>query len=332
LHPIDASRQRFSLASIRASFAQMTPDPAPPRKRRQKRPKRPRRRLRDRFDLKKAMFVLPNMFTVASIFCGFYAIVQCLDTPAPNEMRRAALAIFVGMFCDMFDGRVARMTKTQSEFGMQLDSLADVCSFGVAPGILVYRWALEDMGFIGLFIAFTYVACGAMRLARFNVIAMHDKTGGSSHYFTGLPIPLGAGAVVAAVLATFPYDRGLDGEMLIAIGSDGAGVKLVPSLALIGTLVVALLMVSTVKYRTFKKVKPTKLALSIGFAVIIAFAFVALVTKPAIGLALLFVVYIAEGLFEGTIRSVRRLLRPPPPPPEAMPPDAPAPTPEAPPP
>ncbi len=294
-----------------------SPDAPPdetPRQRRRRKPKRPRRRLRDRFDLRKAMFVLPNMFTVASIFCGFYAIVSLLDAPSPEQVRKAALAIFIGMFCDMFDGRVARLTRTQSEFGMQLDSLADVCSFGFAPGILVYRWALEDLGFIGLFAAFTYAACGALRLARFNVIAMHDKSGGGGSYFVGLPIPLAAGAVVAAVLATFPYDRGADGELLIALGD---GVRLVPSLALVGTFVIALLMVSTVRYRTFKKVKPTKLALSIVFAGVITFAFVAIVTKPAIALSLLFVVYIAEGLFEHAVRVIRKLAAPPPEDPEA---------------
>jgi CDP-diacylglycerol--serine O-phosphatidyltransferase len=302
-----------------------TDDVLPPeegrRRRRRRRPKRPRRRLRDRFDLKKAMFVLPNMFTVASIFCGFYAIVLCMDAPSPEDVRRAALSIFIGMFCDMFDGRVARLTRTQSEFGMQLDSLADVCSFGFAPGILLYRWALEDLGFIGLFAAFTYAACGALRLARFNVIAMHDKSGGAGTYFVGLPIPLAAGAVVAAVLATYPYDRGAAGEILLPLGERMGGVALVPSLALVGTFVVALLMVSTVRYRTFKKVRPSMISLSIIFVTALSFLLVALVTKPAIGLSLVFIVYIAEGLFEHAIRVARRIDAPEPAP---VPPAAPA--------
>lgn len=317
----DEVRQfRYGPAPMSSAAESGAPDEAP-RQRRRRRPKRPRRRLRDRFDLRKAMFVLPNMFTVASIFFGFYAVVLCLDSPTPEDLRKAALAIFLGMFCDMFDGRVARMTRTQSEFGMQLDSLADVCSFGFAPGILVYRWALEDLGFVGLFAAFTYAACGALRLARFNVIAMHDKSGGGGSYFVGLPIPLAAGAVIATVLATYPYDRGADGVMLLALGDAGQGLRLVPSLALAMTFVLAGLMVSTVRYRTFKKVKPTKLSLSIVFALVVTFAFVAIVTKPAIGLSLLFLVYITEGLFEQAVRTFRRLASPPP---EGTPSDAPS--------
>lgn len=269
------------------------------------------------------MFVLPNMFTVASIFCGFYAVTLCMDAPSPDHLRRAALAIFIGMFCDMFDGRVARLTRTQSEFGVQLDSLADVCSFGFAPAVLIYRWALEDLGFIGLFAAFTYAACGALRLARFNVIAMHDKSGGGGSFFVGLPIPLGAGAVVAAVLATFPYDRAADGAILVE-----GGLRILPSMALVGTFAIALLMVSTVRYRTFKKVRPTKLGLSITFAVVATFALVALVTKPAIALALLFAVYITEGLFEQAVRTARRLTAPAPEPapPGPLPPPTDAPS------
>ena len=103
-----------------------------------------RRRRRKKFDLRRAMFVLPNLFTVSSIFCGFYAITLCLDGAEPLRLYRAAIAIFFGMFFDMFDGRVARLTRTQSDFGMQLDSLADVISFGAAPweGRLVYPAAV----------------------------------------------------------------------------------------------------------------------------------------------------------------------------------------------
>src|SRR5689334_6823759 len=130
-----------------------------------------RRRRRRKFDLQRAMFVLPNLFTVSSIFCGFYAITLCLDAPEPIHLYNAALAIFFGMFFDMADGRVARLTKTQSDFGVQLDSLADVVSFGVAPAVLLWRWALSSLGITGLVIGFIYVACGALRLARFNVLA-----------------------------------------------------------------------------------------------------------------------------------------------------------------
>src|SRR6188768_3321739 len=104
--------------------------------------------------LRKLMFVLPNLFTLTSIFCGFYALTLCAGEATPQQLYQAALAIFFAMFFDAFDGRVARMTKTQSDFGVQLDSLADVISFGAAPALLVYKWALSPLGFAGLFIAF----------------------------------------------------------------------------------------------------------------------------------------------------------------------------------
>src|SRR5262249_23636579 len=127
-------------------------------------PGRRRRRRRIKFDLQRAMFVLPNAFTVSSIFCGFYAITECLDESTPIRLYRAAIAIFFGMFFDMFDGRVARLTRTQSDFGVQLDSLADVISFGAAPAVLLWRWALSSLGLLGLVVGFIYVACGALRL------------------------------------------------------------------------------------------------------------------------------------------------------------------------
>src|SRR5213076_2631732 len=95
--------------------------------------------------LRKLLFVLPNLFTVSSIFCGFYAITLCTDDATPDKLYQAALAIFFGIFFDGLDGRVARLTKTQSQFGVELDSLADVISFGVAPGMLVFKWALAPL-------------------------------------------------------------------------------------------------------------------------------------------------------------------------------------------
>src|SRR4051812_48318525 len=104
--------------------------------------------------LRKLMFVLPNLFTVTSIFCGFYALTLCAGDASPAQLYQAALAIFFAMFFDGFDGRVARLTKTQSQFGVELDSLADAISFGVAPAMLVYKWALFGLGFVGIFISF----------------------------------------------------------------------------------------------------------------------------------------------------------------------------------
>ncbi|MFO0725785.1 MAG: CDP-diacylglycerol--serine O-phosphatidyltransferase [Myxococcota bacterium] len=300
-------------------------DPAPRRRRRLRRPGRgKRRRFRDRFDLKKAMFVLPNLFTVGSIFCGFFAISLCLDAPQPGDLRRAAMAIFIGMFLDMFDGRVARLTRTQSEFGMQLDSLADAISFGVAPGVLLYRWMLSELGFVGLFVSFLYVACGALRLARFNVIAAHDKSGGGGNYFVGLPIPLAAGAVVAAVWGTYPYERSASGALLLEMHKDGMVLSMAPIFGVVGTLIIALLMVSTVKYRTFKKLKPTPKTGAIVFGMILMFMLVSLATKTSIALGFLFMVYISVGLVEAGLAVLMKTLteevptsEPPPAPPDA---------------
>src|SRR5437762_439008 len=168
------------------------PDSYPPPAER-RHPRRPRANLR------KLMFVLPNLFTVSSIFCGIYSITLCTgDAGFGDQFFRAAIAIFFGNFFDAFDGRVARMTKTQSEFGVELDSLADVITFGVAPAILVYKWALFGLGTMGMVICAIYAACGAIRLARFNVLA-HSEAG-VQRFFVGLPIPLAAGTLVSLVV------------------------------------------------------------------------------------------------------------------------------------
>src|SRR5512140_3670763 len=187
-------------------------------------------------NLRKAMFVLPNLFTVSSIFLGFYALVLCAGDATPEQLYQAALAIFFAIFFDGFDGRVARMTRTQSEFGMQLDSLADVISFGAAPALLVYKWALAPMGFLGILIAGGYAICGALRLARFNVLAARgDK--GSSRFFVGLPIPLAAGSITALVIAHYKE-----------FGAATDGATRAPVAVIV--LLLSLLMVSTVRYRT----------------------------------------------------------------------------------
>ena len=255
-----------------------------PKLRRKKRPKKNRKRRLRGFDLHKAMFVLPNAFTVSSIFCGFYAITLCLDTPEPIHLYRAAIAIFFGMFFDMADGRVARLTRTQSEFGMQLDSLADVCSFGVAPAVLIYRWSLHELGLLGLIISFMYVACGALRLARFNVLAIRGVSGASD--FVGLPIPLGAGAIVAMVMANYPFDKPVFG------GTNGVAAV---------TASLSLLMVSNVRYRAFKKVRPTKKSVSITVVIVLLFAFFSFELRPAVALAFLFLGYILDGVVEEVV-------------------------------
>src|SRR3954465_6698561 len=123
-------------------------------------------------NLRKTLFILPNLFTLSSVFCGFFAITLCAGQPSIDSLYQAAVAICFAYFFDLADGRVARLTKTQSDLGMQLDSLADVISFGAAPGLLVYKWGLTNFGLGGVFIAFLFCGAGALRLARFNVLSM----------------------------------------------------------------------------------------------------------------------------------------------------------------
>ena len=131
----------------------------------------------------RGIYLLPNLFTTAVLFSGFYAVVAATD----GNFDRAGIAIFVAMVCDGLDGRIARWTNTQSEFGKEYDSLSDMVSFGLAPALVMYEWALSGLGKLGWLAAFLYAATAALRLARFNV-----QSGGDSRYFTGLPSPSAA--------------------------------------------------------------------------------------------------------------------------------------------
>jgi CDP-diacylglycerol--serine O-phosphatidyltransferase len=242
-------------------------------------------------NLRKAMFVLPNLFTVSSIFLGFYALVLCAGDATPQQLYQAALAIFFGMFFDAFDGRVARMTKTQSDFGVQLDSLADVISFGAAPALLVYKWALAPLGFFGFFVSFAFAACGALRLARFNVLAQRgDK--GSSRFFVGLPIPLAAGTIVALVIAHYKQ-----------FGSTTDPATRVP-IALV-VLLLAFLMVSTIRYRTFKDLHLSTKSLALFLFVSVTGVAVGIATRASFVLVVYMAAYIAMGIAEAVIARAR---------------------------
>jgi len=252
-------------------------------------------------NLRKAMFVLPNLFTVSSIFLGFYALTLCSGEATPVELYQAALAIFFAMFFDAFDGRVARMTKTQSDFGMQLDSLADVISFGAAPGLLVYKWALAPLGFAGLFVSFAFAACGALRLARFNVLAQRgDK--GSSRFFVGLPIPLAAGAITALVIAHFKQ-----------FGAATSAADRIPVAAVV--VLLSFLMVSTVKYRTFKDAGLSPKSLMLLAFLAVTGLVVGYATRASFVLVVYMAAYIAMGLAESLLAHAR-----PPPSPAELPP------------
>jgi len=178
----------------------------------------------------KGIYVLPNLFTSAGLFAGFYAIMQA----RLGHYEAACLAIYAAMAMDIIDGRLARLTNTMSDFGSEYDSLADMVSFGVAPALVLYDFALSELGRFGSLVAFIYIACAALRLARFNVAKTNDK-----RFFIGVPSP-GAAAMIATVVWVFT-DYGWD-PVVFKVG-----------LALLMVLM-ALAMVSNVKYRSFKDV------------------------------------------------------------------------------
>ena len=237
------------------------------------------------------MFVLPNLFTVSSIFCGVYSIMLSAGEATGDNFYRAAIAIFFGNFFDAFDGRVARLTKTQSAFGVELDSLADVITFGVAPAILVYKWALFGLGAFGIIISGVYASCGAIRLARFNVIA-HSETG-VSRFFVGLPIPLAAGTLVSLVIAL--QRGGIPVSEFVGLW---------PIAVLV--LVLAFLMVSTIRYRTFKEAGLNPRTLLVFVVVIALSVVIAIRSRPSLVLVVYFTCYVALGIAEEALFGRRR--------------------------
>jgi len=182
---------------------------------------------------RKGVYLLPNLFTTAALFAGFFAVINAMN----GQFETAAIAIFVAMILDSLDGRVARLTNTQSAFGAEYDSLSDMVSFGVAPALVAFSWALHSMGKFGWAAAFIYVAGAALRLARFNTqVGTADK-----RYFTGLASP--SAAAVVAGMVWVCYDAGFVGDALPA------------PLALIATVVTlaaGLAMVTNIRYHSFK--------------------------------------------------------------------------------
>ncbi|MCA9580433.1 MAG: CDP-diacylglycerol--serine O-phosphatidyltransferase [Myxococcales bacterium] len=244
-------------------------------------------------DLRKTLFILPNLFTGSSIFCGFYAILTCTVEATEEDFYRASLLIVYAMFFDTIDGRVARFTKTQSAFGVQLDSLADVVSFGVAPAVLVYRWSLADLGLVGLLAAFAYLVAGTARLARFNVLAM-GATGAPKKpgkYILGLPIPGAAGILVSIVVA----DHSIEGL-----------IPLSPAIILMVVGALSFFMVSTVRFRSFKDLR---LSWRTAFFVLFALGSsigIAVQFHMSVALVWLLTSYIAIGVMESILSLSKR--------------------------
>ncbi len=220
---------------------------------------------------RKGIYILPNLFTLAALFGGFYAVVMAMN----GRYDHAAYGIFCAMVLDSLDGRIARMTNTQSAFGEQMDSLSDMVSFGAAPALIAYEWGLRDLGRWGWMAAFVYCACAALRLARFNVnTAVVDK-----RYFQGLPSP--AAAALVAGFIWILSDAGIKGE-------DAAW----PMFAM--ALYAGLTMVTNVPFYSFKDVQMKR---SVPFVVIVLIALgIAIINiDPPKVLFGLFVVYGASG-------------------------------------
>ncbi len=201
---------------------------------------------------RRGIYLLPNMLTTAALFSGFYAIVQAMN----GRFEHSAVAIFVAMVFDGLDGRVARLTRTQSEFGAEYDSLSDMVSFGAAPALVIYEWAFKGMGKVGWVAAFIYCAGAALRLARFNT--NHDVV--DSRYFQGLPSPAAA-ALVAGLVWVF-LDLGYTGEEIRWF-------------ACALTIFAGLTMVSNIKFWSGKNINLRKsvpffavAAIALGFALV----------------------------------------------------------------
>lgn len=230
----------------------------------------------------RGIYLLPNLLTTAGLFFGFYAIVSSMN----GQFQMAAIAIFIAMVFDGLDGRVARMTHTESDFGAEYDSMADIVSFGMAPALVAYNWALSDLGKLGWLAAFIFVAGGALRLARFNTAhGAADK-----RYFQGLAIPSAAAIVAGMVWVGAKYEI------------DPQNVSLIVALF---TIACGLLMVSNFRYHSFKDVD-WRGKVNFLMILVVVLAFVIVATEPALVLFVLFTVYAISGPVL-TIKNVKKL-------------------------
>jgi len=238
---------------------------------------------------RRGIYLLPNLLTTAALFAGFYAIVAAMN----GKFAQASVAVFIAMILDGLDGRVARLTKTQSEFGAEYDSLSDMVSFGLAPALVMYEWSLSSLvqqswqwGKLGWLGAFIYVAAAALRLARFNTRASStDK-----RYFQGLPSPAAAAVMVGLVWVCF--DSGINGPD-------------VAYLALPLTVITGALMVSRVAYYSFKDVDfRNRVPFVAMLIVVLAFVFASI--DPPKALFGGFMIYMLSGPLVSVVRRVRK--------------------------
>lgn len=236
--------------------------------------------------VRRGVYILPNLCTTASLFCGFFSVIHSLK----SDFVVAGWAILIAGIFDFLDGRVARLTHAESEFGIEYDSLVDLASFGLAPAVLMYIWGLEGFNRLGWLAAFLYFACGALRLARFNVQSYSIE----KNWFQGLPIPVAA-FVCASMVIFYDY---------LAINSLRSSY-----IVFAVTIVLSLLMVSTIPYRSFKKIHFNKrwsffwLVIAVGMIFVVAM-------EPKVTIFMFSLAYVAWGLIEElvTLRKSREVI------------------------
>jgi CDP-diacylglycerol--serine O-phosphatidyltransferase len=238
----------------------------------------------EKFDLRKRgaiVYVIPNLFTTANLFLGFFSIVASTKAGDKSQWVAAAVAIMIAAVADGIDGRVARLTKTESLFGEQYDSMCDLVSFGVAPAILVYEWGLSPYGKYGWLAAFLFLTCAALRLTRFNVLKQSDE----KRYFQGLPSPVAASIAASAVLfheQVNPFE-GKDLYIIFVM------------------IFIAIAMVSTIRYRSFKDIK-IKSQEGFGYLLIIIMVLMLITMEPETLIFPVGVLYLLSGPIGAVIR------------------------------
>jgi len=238
--------------------------------------------------LKKGIFILPSLFTCGNMTFGILSIFSSIH----GNFIQAAWFLIGALACDILDGRIARMTKTTSEFGMQLDSLSDLISFGVAPAVMMYMLVLNTMGKIGISIAVLYVLCCALRLARFNVLA---QSGEIHKHFVGLPTPASAGVILSFVLS---YQLLIPEEYALNFKTIPALMELMPvffNVMPVVIVVLSFLMVSNIPYMSFKKMKLTRIRTIELFALLIVLI-ILIVVYPQNIIFIIFMIYAASGI------------------------------------
>ena len=226
---------------------------------------------RTRIKMEKGIYIFPNLFTTGNLFCGFWSIISVFQ----EKYFYGAMAILLAGVFDVLDGKVARLTGSGSKFGIQYDSLADLVSFGIAPAVLAFNWALRPYGRFGWFAAFLFVVCGALRLARFNVMA----ASGDTKYFKGLPIPAAASMVSLVILL---YLRLIETGWIKDI------------VVLVAIYILAFLMVSNIRYSSFKELNLAKRK-PFSLFIFVVLTMIVIVMEPVVVLFAFVLFYTCSG-------------------------------------